>query len=250
MPRYTLRLLLLIVLLGALSVTLIGCDGGRLISHSQEIDMGRQAADSFEDDEGGVVDDPTMTAFVDEIAARLEPVVEPPDYPYDVRVLDNDKVNAVAFPGGRLYLYRGLIDTFNWDADQVAWVLAHEMTHVARQHAVRRIERQLGYEVAIGLIIGDEDVAALAGAVAGLVVLDYGRDNEFEADRMGMDYVHAAGYDPTAAVAVLEEFQRIQGRDPNDFEIMFMTHPGSTDRIDHARNHLKDQGWSGAYYSP
>jgi len=86
--------------------------------------------------------------------------------------------------------------------------------------------------------------------VGSLVLLDYGRDNEFEADRMGMLYAHNAGYDPTAAVAVLELFQKIQGSEPNDFEIMFATHPGNKDRINHAKDYIEKMGWSGAYYTP
>jgi predicted Zn-dependent protease len=132
----------------------------------------------------------------------------------------------------------------------VAWVVAHEMTHVSRQHAVRRIERQMGYDLVIALIFKQGDVAQLASVAAGLMLLDYGRDNEFEADRYGMGYAQAAGYDPSAAVAVLEEFQEIQGSEPSDFEIMFMTHPGNNDRINHAKDYIADQGWTGSYYTP
>ena len=205
-----------VVIIAFVSGVTAGCKG-RLISKDQEIKLGQDAGE---------------------------------DYPYDYRALADEPTTAVAFPGGRIYIFRGMIGVLNSDRDKIAWVLGHETTHVARQHAVRRIERQLGYEAIIALIFGKKDSARIASAVAGLVLLDYGRDNENEADRMGMLYAHNAGYDPTAAVAVLRTFQEIQGREPNNFEIMFATHPGNQDRINHAKGYIGQMGWSGAYYAP
>jgi SOS-response transcriptional repressor LexA len=81
-----------------------------------------------------------------------------------------------------------------------------------------------------------------------LVLLDYGRDDEYEADRMGMLYSYQAGYDPTAALAVIEAFKRLQGKDPNRLELLFATHPGNTEREDAVKAFLRQQGWSGKYY--
>jgi len=238
-----------VVLVVFLACSLSGCKGPRLISKSDEIQLGRDAGDEFERKHGRD-NDPALNALITTIGTRVTAAAQPPEYPYEVRVLASDKVNAVAFPGGRIYLYRGLIDEFERNPDQLAWVIGHEATHVARRHAARRIERQLGYEAIIALIFKQGDVAKIAGIAADLVLLDYGRDNEFEADRMGMRFSHAAGYDPTATVAVLRHFQELQGRDPSDFAIMFMTHPGNDDRINHAKQYLEDQGWSGQYYQP
>jgi len=157
----------------------------------------------------------------------------------------------VAFPGGRIYFYRGIFEALDYNEDQLAWVAAHEATHVARRHATRRIEKSLGYELLVQLIFGKDTAGKVAGLVSGLMLQDYGRDNEFEADRIGLDYAHAAGYDPTAALGVLETFAELHGNeDPNDFEILFMTHPGNTDRADAVKEHLSDNGWGGAYYKP
>ncbi len=240
-------LLCLVCLAAAL---LSGCGGGRVISRSQEIQMGREAADQFERENGGRDRDAALDAEIQQIARRITAAAQPPEYPYDVRVLANKQVNAVAFPGGRLYLFRGLINTFNRDRDKLAWVLAHEAAHVARQHAVKRVERQLGYEAIIALVLNKGDAPQIAGAVAGLMLLSYSRDQEFESDRYGLVYSHAAGYDPTAAIGVLRKFQELQGREPSNFEIMFATHPGDDSRINHVQDYLKGQGWSGAYYRP
>ena len=237
-----------VVIIAFVSGVTAGCKG-RLISRDQEIQLGQDAGDDFERKYGRETD-PRLTALVSTIGADIERAAEPPDYPYDYRVLADETTNAVAFPGGRIYIFRGMIGALNSNRDKIAWVLAHETTHVARQHAVRRIERQLGYEAIIALILGRKDSARIASAVAGLVLLDYGRDNEYEADRMGMRYAYNAGYDPTVAVAVLQTFQEIQGREPNNFEIMFATHPGNQDRINHAKGYVEQMGWRGAYYTP
>jgi len=237
-------------LIAALTVLALVCGcQNRLISRNQEIQLGRDAGDDFER-KYGRDRDPARNALVKSIGANLERVAEPPDYPYDFRIIASNQPNAAAFPGGRIYIFRGMIKAVGTNRDKIAWILGHEAAHVARQHAVRRIERQLGYEAVIALILRKKSAARIARVVGSLMLLDYGRDNEFEADRMGMLYAHNAGYDPTAAIAVLKLFQEIQGREPNDFEIMFATHPGNDDRINHAKGYIEKMGWSGAYYTP
>ncbi len=227
-----------------------GCKGDRrLLSKQQQIDLGRDAGDDYEQQIGRDYNQ-RRNNLLQRIGSRIEPVAEPPDFPYDFRVLDDERVNAVAFPGGRIYFFKGIFETLNYDEDQLAWVAAHEATHVSREHAARRVERQLGYQLALELIFGDDTAGEIAGAVAGLMLQDYGRDNELEADRYGARYAYQAGYDPTAALAVMEEFRRIQGEDPSDFEILFMSHPGSTERSDSLKSYLRQKGWSGQYFQP
>ncbi len=239
-----------IVFAAAVLISLLGCkDGTRLLSTDDEIQLGREAGDDFEQQYGRDRDQRRNT-LMQRIASRIEPAAEPPDYPYDFRVLADDAVNAVAFPGGRIYFFKGIFDALNYDEDQLAWVAGHEATHVRRQHASRRLEKALGYELLIQLVFGKDSTGEIAGLVAGLVLQDYGRDNEFEADRMGLQHAYAAGYDPTAALAVLQKFSEIQGKDPSDVEILFMTHPGNTDRSDAVKTYLRKQNWSGQYFHP
>jgi len=84
-----------------------------------------------------------------------------------------------------------------------------------------------GYELLIQLVFGQDTGGQIAGLVAGLMLQDYGRDNELEADRLGLEFTKAAGYDPTASLAVLDKFAQIQGKDPNRLELLFMTHPAT-----------------------
>lgn len=227
-----------------------GCGGGtRLLSRDDEIQLGREAGDDFEREEG-LDNDPALRSLVASVGERVARAAQPPDYPYDFRVLRGKDVNAVAFPGGRIYVWRGLIETFDSDRDTLAWVLAHESAHVARRHATRRMEKALGFEALITIALRKQGARELAGLVAGLVVKDYGRDQEFEADRYGLLYAHEAGYDPTAAVAVLNKFRELQQDEPSDFELLFATHPGNNDRINNVKAYITSKSWSGRYWSP
>ncbi len=240
----------LLLTLAIAAGTLSGCEtGGRLLSRDDEIQMGQEAGDDFER-ENGRDRDQRRNELAQRIGKRIEAVAEPPDYPYDFRVLADDTVNAVAFPGGRIYLYRGIFKALDYNEAQLAFVAGHEATHVARRHASRRLEKQLGYELLIQLAFGKDTGGEIAGLVAGLMLQEYSRDNEYEADRNALGYMFNAGYDPTAALPVIAKFQELQGSDPNNFELLFMTHPGNTDRSDAIKKELSKNGWSGAYYRP
>ncbi len=244
------RMIAIAILSALLVVALCGCrGGGHILSRNDEIKLGREAGDEFEREHGRDTNQ-RRNAMLNSIGPRIARAASPPDYPYDFRVLADDTVNAVAFPGGRIYFYRGLFEALDYDEDQLAWVAAHEAAHVARRHATRRIEKALGYELIAQLIFGRDTAGQVAGLVAGLMLQDYGRDNEFEADRIGLDYAHAAGYDATAALAVLAKFSEIQGRDPSNLELLFMTHPGNTARSDAVKAHLAKQRISGSHFRP
>lgn len=241
------------VMVVALALVLGGCSGGRLIGKDEEVKMGREAGAEFEHTNGGLDSDARRVNLVSEIGRRVGTVAAQAPYvayPYEFRVLANNQVNANAFPGGLIYLWRGLYDELGYDRDKLAWVAGHEAAHVARQHTVRRIERALGYELIIQLVLSNDSQRQIAGAVAELTLQSYSRDQEYEADRVGLEFSHAAGYDPTASIAVLEAFKKIQGKDPSQLELLFETHPGNTARENALKAHLQRKGWSGRYYSP
>lgn len=242
---------LLLAALLAGTVLLTGCGGGRLLSKDDEVKLGREAAADFERDNGGRDPDPRRQQLTRDLGSRIAAVASRApyqDYPYDFRPLANKQVNANAFPGGIIYLWRGLFEELNYDPQQLAWVAGHEAAHVARQHATRRIERALGYELLIQLVLGKDSDQRIASAVAGLTLQEYGREQELEADRVGLDFAAAAGYDPTASLAVIAAFKRLQGKDPNQLELLFETHPGNTTRENAVKAYLQQKGWHGRYY--
>ncbi|MBP8952754.1 MAG: M48 family metalloprotease [Armatimonadetes bacterium] len=235
---------------GLMVLVLTGCnDGGTfLMSMNDEIKLGQNAADEFER-ENPVLRSGTQVNLVKSVGDRIAAQAVPPRYPYDFRVIDSDTVNAVAFLGGRIYFYRGLLDAVNNDPDMIAWVMGHEVTHVAFRHSAKRIEQQLGVDLLTQVLLGKSDAAQIAGAVSGLMFLDYGRDKELQADHQGLKYSAKAGYDPTAAIAVIRVFQSLHGQtDPSKLELLFMTHPGDNTRINQVKRLCDKYGYTGKYY--
>ncbi len=236
----------------AVTLGLVGCRE-HILSRDDEISMGREAATDFEKQNGGRSKDPRLVGLTDKVGHRITGVATTGKYyayPYEFRVLDNRSVNANAFPGGIIYLWRGLFETVGYDEAQLAWVAGHEAAHVAERHATQRIEGQLGLSLISHLILGKSDAGEIAAAVSGLTLQAYGRDQELQADRVGALFARGAGYDPTVSLAVLETFKRIQGREPSDLEIFFASHPGNTTREDSLKAYFRKQGWSGKYFKP
>jgi beta-barrel assembly-enhancing protease len=232
-----------------LVVLLSGCKGDSILglSMEDEIRLGRQSGDQFEKKYGRNMDR-DLNAEIVGIGRRIAARAKPPDYPYDYRVLNSQEVNANAFPGGRIYVWMGLINRLGRDPDKLAFVIGHETTHVAHRHTAKVVERAMGYDLAIQIITGGKNAEKYAGAVAGLMLQGFGRQNEYEADQYGVQFAHDAGYDPTAAYAVIREFQKIGGnKDPSSVELLFDTHPGNNDRLNAIRGLVERNGWKGKY---
>ena len=229
--------------------TLAGCKPDSILglSMDDEVKLGRQSGDQFEAKYGRCLDR-DLNAEVAGIGRRISALARPPDYPYDYRVLNAKEVNANAFPGGRIYVWMGLINRIGRDPDKLAFVIGHETTHVAHRHTARVVERAMGYDLAIQIITGGKNSEKYASAVAGLMLQGFGRQNEYEADQYGVQFAHDAGYDPTAAYAVIHEFQRMSGnKDPNSMELLFDTHPGNNDRLSAIRREIERNGWHGKF---
>ncbi|MBD3291372.1 MAG: M48 family metalloprotease [Armatimonadia bacterium] len=245
----TARLMALLVVLAAFGMLLTGCGGETfLISKSQEIEIGQDAAADYER-QHPVEENTQRARWLASIGDRIAAAAQPPNYPYEFKLVAEDVNNAFAYPGGPIFVYQGLIDELGGDEDMVAWICGHEATHVSHQHAIKRIERAVGAQLLIEWALGGGS-KDIAGIVTGLAIQNYSRENEYEADKVGLRYAADAGYDPTAAIPVLETFRELQGRDPSDVEILFHSHPGSTDRVDAVKRHLRKSNMSGQYYSP
>ena len=242
------RLMLLLVALAVFGLVLAGCGGETyLISKSQEIDIGQQAAADYSR-QHPVEQNTQRARWLANIGDRIAAAAQPPEYPYEFNLVDEDVNNAFAYPGGPIFLYDGLIQSLGADEDQVAWVCGHEATHVSHQHAIKRIESAMGAQLLIQWTLGGGTSGDIAGIVTSLALQKYSRENEYEADRVGARYAAEAGYDPTAAIPVLETFKRLQGSDPSDVEILFYSHPGNNDRINAMKRFLDSNNLYGQYY--
>jgi predicted Zn-dependent protease len=221
----------------------------RLLPASQVAAMGMEAKPGLIDEYGGEVESPELRAYIDQIGRRLSPHVAPEfaHIQWDFIVLDSDVINAFALPGGNVFLSRGLLQRFTNEA-QVAAVLGHEIGHVTGQHVDERISQAVvlqGLVVATGVATAgtDSELARAAPIVIGGAgtgfLLKFGRDQELEADALGMRYMVAAGYDPQGMVQVLEILRDAAGG-ASPPEIL-STHPDPGRRIRDAQRQIDER---------
>ncbi|HLL48728.1 MAG TPA: M48 family metalloprotease [Longimicrobiaceae bacterium] len=239
-PRWHKRMLLL----AALTTTAAGgcavnpVTGERqlsLVSESQEVQIGQQAAQEAAQSIG-LVEDPALQAYVQRIGAGLAARSERPNLPWSFRVVDDPTPNAFALPGGPIFVTRGLLGIVNSEAE-LASVLGHEIGHVTARHSVTQISRaqlaQIGLGVGSVLFPGAaQQLGGLASGGLQLLFLSYGRDAERQADDLGFRYARGEGYDVREMADVFRALERVgetEGRSP--LPSWLATHPAPAERI-------------------
>lgn len=210
---------------------------------------------------GGPYDDRQLQAYVERVGTRVKDASEMAGEDFTFTLLDNDLVNAFALPGGYVYVTRGILALANNEAE-LAGVLGHEVGHVTARHTAQRYDRaqigQLGSVAAQilgalgGAYLGGGEGARLGGQLGGQLgslgatayVQGFSREQEFEADQLGIRYLVGAGYDPRAMSTFLEALQandayeaRRAGRDPGSESWLagwLRSHPRTPDRVERA----------------
>ena len=204
-----------------------------LISEGQEIQMGREADEQISAQLGLYPDDASQ-AYVAQLGKELAAKSERPNLPWAFRVIDDPIVNAFALPGGFIYVTRGIMAHLNSEAELVA-VLGHEIGHVTGRHSVERLSKaQLAnVGIGVGMILSPEvaQFGDLAQMGLGLLFLKYSRDDEREADELGLRYSLWGGYDAREMPEVFSVLKRVgelagAGRIPN----WLATHPDPEER--------------------
>lgn len=203
------RLLLLLALLLPLGSCAVNPATGErqlsLVSEGQEIAMGEQADPAIVA-EMGLYPDSSVQRYVRRIGLALAAESERPDLPWTFRVLDDPTVNAFALPGGYIYVTRGILSHLTSEA-QLAGVLGHEIGHVTARHGANRMSRaqlaQLG--LGLGMVFSEQfrRFGGLAEQSLGLLFLKFGRDDELQADRLGLRYMTRLAYDPDEMASVM-----------------------------------------------
>lgn len=202
-----------------------------LVSESQEIAMGREAAASV-DSEMGLYGDEELQAYVEKIGLAMATASERPELPWSFQIVDSSVVNAFALPGGYIYLTRGILTYIN-DEAALAGVTGHEIGHVTARHSVQQVSRQqlAGLGLGLGTVFFPEvrPFGDLLGTGLGLLFLKFGRDDEREADRLGVRYSLAQGYDPREMAEFFAVLKRLSGED-RDIPTWASTHPDPEER--------------------
>jgi predicted Zn-dependent protease len=204
-----------------------------LIGEGQEIQMGReydpQVAASM-----GLDPDTALQRYVQDLGARLAARSERPGLPWTFRVVDDPVVNAFALPGGFIYVTRGILAHLNSEAELSA-VLGHEIGHVTARHSATQMSRQQLAQVGLALgSIFSKDVerfSGVASAALGVLFLKYSRDNESEADALGLRYMRRADYDSREMPNVFVVLARVSAAQPGDRTPEWLaTHPNPENR--------------------
>jgi predicted Zn-dependent protease len=212
-----------------------------LISESQEIQMGRQAAQEVEASIG-LVPDQALQDYVQNLGMRMARASERPELPWTFRVVDDPTPNAFALPGGFIFFTRGLLAMMRNEAEFMS-VMGHEIGHVTARHSVTMISRAQLAQIGLGVgAVFSPTVARFGDLLGGgmsLLFLRYGRDAERQADDLGFRYMYEQGYDPRQMVNVFAALQRsgeVAGQSP--LPSWLATHPNPEERIQRIQGQL------------
>src|SRR5687767_6237096 len=199
----------------------------------EEVRMGRELAAEV-DRQAKFVDDPVITEYVNRVGQNVV-LHSDAKIPFTIKVIDSDEVNAFALPGGFFYVNKGLILAADNEAE-LAGVMAHEIAHVAARHAVENQTK--GSLLEYAAIAGSIFIGGIPGMIyqntAGIgllgVFMKFSRSAEEEADKLGVQYMYAAGYDPGAMATMFEKLEAKNKKKPGFIARAFATHPAPPDR--------------------
>ena len=234
------RILSVIVCLSVVACATNPVTGKReisLMSEAEEIAYGQQADPEIRR-EMGVYEDAALQRYVAEIGDRLAQLSHRPKLPWTFTVVDHPAVNAFALPGGYIYITRGILPYLD-DEAELAGVLGHEIAHVTARHAAQQSTRAglggIGLAVLGVFVPATQPFSELTSAALSLAFLKYGRDDERESDRLGMEYAARGGWDPAGVPNFLETLARLSALSERGVPNWLSTHPEPAERVVEAR---------------
>ena len=215
--------------------------GVNFYSLEKETQLGRELAADVER-ESRLIHDRTIEEYVNRVGQNI---VHNSDakFPFIIKVIRNDEVNAFALPGGFFYVNSGLILAAENEAE-LAGVMAHEIAHVAARHATRgETKRNIWNLASMPLIFVGGPIGLAVQQAAGIAVpmgfMKFSRDAEREADLLGLEYDYVSGYDPAAFVQFFEKIKVLDKQKPNFLAKAFATHPMTEDRIRRGQDEIQ-----------
>ncbi len=221
-----------------------------LMDEREEVAAGEKLYPIYTQMSFGLFQDPVLQGYVREIGRRLAAVSHRPNVPYDFNVVNSSDLNAYALPGGKISITRGMLTRLENEA-QLAAILGHEIAHVAALHPTATYTRQVigGLFTSLGALVLQTagvpagDLILQAGMLAtNLTLMKYSRDQEREADQLGMDYMVRAGYNPAGFVQAMAILWKEREREPSQLESFFSSHPLTRERLADANRRLRQYG--------
>jgi len=253
MRNHRRSLALLVLVVGAFvscdTVPITGRSQLNIISEPDEVKMGAQAYQEVTG-KAKISGEPVANAQVKRVAQRIIAVSDKPDLPWEVKVIEEQQANAFALPGGKIAVYTGILPITKDDAGLAA-VIGHEVGHVLAHHSAERVSQQmvaqgLGGALAQGLGTNPQLGQQVVGLAVQGLQLPWGRQQESEADHIGLILMAKAGYDPHAARELWVRMAAASQGSSRPPEFL-STHPSEETRI------KQIEGWmpeAMKYYQP
>jgi predicted Zn-dependent protease len=213
-----------------------------LYSIQKEMALGQQLAREVTK-QSKILDDPIISEYVNRIGQNLARNSDA-KVPFTFQVIDSDEANAFALPGGYVFVNTGFIKVAS-EEDEFAGALAHEIAHVAARHMTCQATKSQIAGVAAtipGVLLGGwagYGARQALNAAIPIASRGFSRHDETEADYLGVQYMYAAGYDPTGAVSIFEKLESLQKTKPGAVAKVLATHPMDSDRIDRTEKEIQ-----------
>jgi predicted Zn-dependent protease len=215
-----------------------------LMSEQQEIATDRKQSPHQFSEDFGTISEVRVNSYVERVGKELGAKSHRPGMPYSFRVVEASHVNAYAFPGGSIACTRGILLGIDNEA-QLAALLGHEIGHVSARHTAARMSQGMLMQLAVvgaTIAVSQKDdrftpVAGTVGALgSGLLLAKYSRDDERQADALGMEYMVRVGYNPEGMVGLMQMLTSLHDKEPSQLQMMFASHPMSQERLANAKN--------------
>ena len=229
-----------------------------MMDKSQEVALDQKHSPHQFSEDYGVSQDADLNQYVSSVGKQMASRTHRPDMPYGFQAVNANYVNAYAFPGGSIACTRGILLELESE-DQMAALLGHELGHVNARHYAERQAKGTLIDLAVaGVTIAAASKKAEYGQIAqivgglssGALLAHYSRDNEREADALGVEYMTRGGYNPDGMTDLMSMLNAQSKSKPNALELMFATHPMSSERLENTKRALQQPVYAEAAKRP
>lgn len=210
-----------------------------LMSESMEKSIGKENYPVYTQINYGAIQDTELQNYVQKVGKKLAVNTHRPNLEYEFNVVNSSVPNAYALPGGKVSITRGLITRLQ-NEDQLAGIFGHELGHINARHTATQYTKTILANAALAGItyylekqnVGNKDLYTTAGMYGTqLLLLKYSRDDERQADNLGIEYMVKSGYNPQAFVEVMQIIQSLSAQEPSKWETLMSTHPLNSERV-------------------
>jgi len=222
--------LLLLLCVGCAVNPITGDEELMLYPEDKDLAIGRKYAPKVEKALGGKIDNEELQNYIDRVGQRIARFSHRPDLQYHFVAVNEETVNALALPGGHIYIQKGMLQKLTSEA-QLAALLGHEVAHVVARDSAAALSRMQVFDLLLyASIAADAPGSAVRAAqyTRFFLALRYSREDEREADLTGLDYMVAAGYDPHGVLELMQTLEQESTVRPLEF---FSTHPSPKNRM-------------------